>query len=141
MLSALSHSPDQQKIYFLLTEMMKGKDIRIQDQRNVILGTTSTYLGVVITWKFVRTHWDTLVEQNQLTSFTMRRVISACTVFQDSDDKAVALKFYQDKGISEMKSIQNALEVAETRLQWHEEFHSDIKLYLENWRNKKLKEL
>ena len=50
-----------------------------QDQRNVILGTTSTYLGVVITWKFVRTHWDKLVEQNQLTSFTMRRVISACT--------------------------------------------------------------
>jgi len=81
------------------------------------------------------------VEQNQLTSFAMRRVISACTVFQDSDDQAVALKFYEERNISEMKSIQNALEVAETRLQWHEKFHPDIKLYLETWRNKKLNEL
>lgn len=54
------------------------------------------------------------------------------------DDRDAALKFYQDQGIAEMKSVKKAIEVADTRLKWHGTFHQDIKEFLEksineNW--------
>lgn len=131
MLSALSTSSQQDKMYFLLEEMLQGEDVRIQDQTTVVRGTTSSYLGAVITWKFVRKYWRTLVDQNELTSFAMRHIIDLCAVFQDMDDRDAALKFYQDQGIAEMKSVKKAIEVADTRLRWHGTFHQDIKEFLE----------
>merc|ERR550534_1745209 len=109
---------------------MEGSNIRIQDQHSVVACTTSSYIGLVITWKFVRNHWDELVQQNGLTGFTMRYIVDSCTVFQDDDDYETTLKFYKDRGIDEMKSIKRTMEIAKVRLDWYNVYNEEIKSIL-----------
>nr|XP_026693041.1 endoplasmic reticulum aminopeptidase 2-like isoform X4 [Ciona intestinalis] len=121
------------KILFLQSEFLKGETIRSQDAQTLVSGLTTNLVGGTITWRFVKQHWEQIVEKISISGFAMRSIIKLCLdLITDHGEVEAARSFFISKGIGEMKSVLRNLENSAVNAYWAKTRLPEVKLWLKD---------
>jgi len=119
MLRGLSLTKDGDKIMFLHQQIIDGRNIKSQDHATVLVYTSSTLSGAALTWDFVKSNWEMLIDIYGASSYAMRSIINASlNCLQRDRDLEEARRFFVSKSVDGLKFIKKSLEATSVRINW-----------------------
>ncbi|XP_076006763.1 leucyl-cystinyl aminopeptidase [Genypterus blacodes] len=123
MLRGLASTQDTRRIAWILKAGLRGDLIQTQELALVISAVSSGFAGYLFAWDFVTENWDALIEEFPVGSFALQSIIQSTTSqFSTQTHLDQVQSFFsglKDRG-SEMRSVQEALEVIRLNQRWME---------------------
>uniref|UniRef100_H2ZMG2 Aminopeptidase n=1 Tax=Ciona savignyi TaxID=51511 RepID=H2ZMG2_CIOSA len=130
-IATISQTTNLDKILFLQSEFLKGENIRSQDAATLVSGLTSNLVGGPVTWRFIRQRWEEITKIHSVASFSMRSIVKNCLgLITDQGEILAAKDFFKNKGIVDMKYVQQALEKSAINAQWSKSHLPQVKVWL-----------
>ncbi|XP_067885842.1 leucyl-cystinyl aminopeptidase [Heterodontus francisci] len=121
MLIAMAKSKSAEQLIWLMSESLQHGVIRTQELPSILATSSTTLVGYLFAWDFVKEHWDNLVEKFHLGSFPIQNIITATTSqFSTKNHLFEVQTFFdslKDKG-SQLRAVQEALEIIRLNIQW-----------------------
>lgn len=122
-LEALASSEDVWKLYWLMKTSLSGDNIRTQKLSFIITKVGQRFPGHLLAWDFVKENWNKLVQKFRLGSYTMHSIVAGSThLFSTKAHLSEVQAFFenQSEATSQLRYVQEALEVIQLNIQWME---------------------
>ncbi|XP_069082023.1 leucyl-cystinyl aminopeptidase-like isoform X2 [Pleurodeles waltl] len=123
LLEALASTDDVRKLIWLMQEGLEGDIIRTQELPRLLATISKSVTGHLLSWDFVKEHWDALTEKFQPGSFSIQSIVTRTTAqFSTAAHlQEVQTFFASTKGKSyELNCVKEAIETIQLNIQWME---------------------
>ncbi|KAJ0019205.1 hypothetical protein NQD34_006774 [Periophthalmus magnuspinnatus] len=136
MKTAMSVTPLQDKLTWMLEQSLNGKVMKTQDLPDVLVSISRNPRGYKLAWDFLRANWHTLIHKFDLGSNTVSFMVNGVTNQYSTREKLDEVRSFfgsltEETG-SEMRCIQQTYETIEDNIRWMDTHLS----LLQNWLNK-----
>ncbi|XP_029020021.1 endoplasmic reticulum aminopeptidase 1b [Betta splendens] len=120
--SAMSFSPLQDKLKWMMEQSLHGEVMKTQDLPDVIVGVSRNPHGYKLAWDFLRAHWNTLIKKFDLGSNTVSYMVNGVTNQYSTREMLDEVRSFfgslSEETGSEMRCIQQAYESIEENIRW-----------------------
>ncbi|KAM4706913.1 endoplasmic reticulum aminopeptidase 1 isoform 1-T2 [Discoglossus pictus] len=132
--TALTLTPDKQKLQWLMEEGLRGDHIKTQDLPHIVATISRNQFGYKLTWDFFKKNWEEFVQKFELGSRTISDMLIAIVKDYSSREqlKEVTDFFDLKKDASQLRCIQQAKEMIEQNIEWMDKNLDLVK----DWLNK-----
>ncbi|XP_076010299.1 endoplasmic reticulum aminopeptidase 1b [Genypterus blacodes] len=132
--SAMSISPLQDKLTWMMEQSLSGEVMKTQDLPGVVFSISRNPHGYKLAWDFVQANWHTLIKKFDLGSHTIAHLVGVTHQYSTRDMLDEVQSFFgsltEEMG-SEMRCIQQSYEIIEENIRWMDKNHPLLQTWLD----------
>ncbi|XP_061585550.1 endoplasmic reticulum aminopeptidase 1b [Cololabis saira] len=122
MKTAMSVTPLQDKLQWMMEQSLRGEVMKTQDLPDVIVSVSRNPKGYKLAWDFLRAHWPTLIKKFDLGSSTISYLVNGVTCQYSTREMLHEVRSFfgsltEETG-SKMRCIQQSYETIEDNIRW-----------------------
>ncbi|XP_033947072.1 endoplasmic reticulum aminopeptidase 1b [Pseudochaenichthys georgianus] len=144
MKSAMSTSPLQEKLKWMMEHSLSNVVMKTQDLPDVMVSVSRNPRGYNMAWDFLRANWHILIKKFELGSSTVSFMVTGVTSQYSTREMLEEVRSFfgsldEDSG-SEMRCIRQAYETIEDNIRWTDRNLPPLQAWLDKRRPKALHE-
>ncbi|XP_075693217.1 endoplasmic reticulum aminopeptidase 1 [Rhinoderma darwinii] len=132
---ALTITPSQDKLQWLMEEALKGDLVKTQELPHIVVSVSRNRVGHMLAWNFLKTNWHQLIQKFELGSRTIgNMVIGVTKLFSTREWLEEVTHFFEllKENGSQLRCVQQARETMEENIRWMDKNYDIVKTWLEN---------
>ncbi|TNN44636.1 Endoplasmic reticulum aminopeptidase 1 [Liparis tanakae] len=122
MKSAMSVSPLQDKLKWMMEQSLHGELMKTQDLPGVVISVSKNPRGYKLAWDFLRANWPTLIKKFDLGSSTISHLVTEVTNQYSTREMLDEVRSFfgslTEESGSEMRCIRQTYETIEENIRW-----------------------
>ncbi|KAI9536940.1 Endoplasmic reticulum aminopeptidase 1 [Dissostichus eleginoides] len=144
MKSAMSTSPRQEKLKWMMEHSLSNVVMKTQDLPDVIVSVSRNPHGYKMAWDFLRANWHILIKKFELGSSTVSFMVTGVTNQYSTREMLEEVRSFfgslDEESGSEMRCIRQAYETIEDNIRWMDRNLPLLQAWLDKRRPKTLHE-
>ncbi|KAL0978988.1 hypothetical protein UPYG_G00178970 [Umbra pygmaea] len=133
--SALSISPLQDKLQWLLLQSLEGEVMKTQDLPHVLISVSRNPKGYKLAWDFLRSNWHTLVKKFDLGSHSISGMVTGVTNQYSTREMLDEVRGFfgsltEETG-ADLRCIQQTYESIEENIRWMDQHLPRLQAWLD----------
>uniref|UniRef100_A0A8C2WCE8 Aminopeptidase n=1 Tax=Cyclopterus lumpus TaxID=8103 RepID=A0A8C2WCE8_CYCLU len=122
MKSAMTVSPLQDKLKWMMEQSLHGEVMKTQDLPGVVVSVSKNPRGYKLAWDFLRANWPTLIKKFDLGSSTISHLVTEVTNQYSTREMLDEVRSFfgslTEESGSEMRCIRQTYETIEENIRW-----------------------
>lgn len=133
LLQALGTTRDMWQLHQYLQYSLDPEKIKAQDMHTVISVVAANPIGHLVTWRFLRTHWDAIYNLFKETTFSLDNIISdVVSRFTTEYDYSEVKEFFAKVDLKSGRiALEQALERVRSNIFWKNNIEANITRWLQ----------
>lgn len=133
--SALTISPLQDKLKWMMEQSLLGEVMKTQDLPHVVISISRNPRGYKLAWDFLRTHWHSLIKKFDLGSHSISGMVIAVTNQYSTREMLEEVRGFfgaltEETGAN-LRSIQQTCETIEENIRWMDQYLPLLQAWLD----------